>query len=364
MTIKFSNEVKDKLNRELIMAERLNNLRLFKIVKALLLIGEQVPKGDIAKLLHLDIRTIYNWLKRFMFERFSWLLGKHYQGRGRKPKLSKKQKERLFHIVKNGPEKYGFDCGVWNSAMVLEVIEKEFNTTFNPRYLCELLKKIGLTYQKAKFVSDRLDDEEHQKKRKIWESETWPELLEKANKLNGVILFGDEVSFAQWGSLSRTWAPKGKQPVVKTCGKRKGLKMFGVIEFNNGDFEFMECDGKFNGETYIKFLKQVLNRYSCPVILVEDGAPYHGSKIVKKLKEEMEDQNRLYVYRLPSYSPDKNPIEKLWKNTKKDATHLKYFPTFEHLRSSVITAFKKYLQDATKVICVMKKLRAEAGIAQ
>jgi len=33
-------------------------LRLFKIVKALLLIGEQVPKGDIAKLLHLDIRTI------------------------------------------------------------------------------------------------------------------------------------------------------------------------------------------------------------------------------------------------------------------------------------------------------------------
>lgn len=77
----------------------------------------------------------------------------------------------------------------------------------------------------------------------------------------------------------------------------------------------------------------------------------------------MEAENRLYVHRLSSYSPDKNPIEKLWKNTKRDATHLKYFPTFEDLRSAVITAFNKYLRDATKIICVMKKLRTQAGIA-
>ena len=76
----------------------------------------------------------------------------------------------------------------------------------------------------------------------------------------------------------------------------------------------------------------------------------------------MEAQNRFYVYRLPSYSPDKNPIEKLWKNTKRDATHLKYFPTFENFRSAVIRAFNKYLYDASKIICVMKQLRAEAGI--
>jgi len=97
----------------------------------------------------------------------------------------------------------------------------------------------------------------------------------------------------------------------------------------------MECDGKFNGESYIVFLKQVLSGYSCPVILIEDGAPYHKGKVVKEFKKEMENQNHLFVYGLPSYSPDKNPIEKLWKNTKRDATHLKYFPTFEHLRAAV-----------------------------
>ncbi len=77
----------------------------------------------------------------------------------------------------------------------------------------------------------------------------------------------------------------------------------------------------------------------------------------------MKSQGRLFVYRLPAYSPAKNPIEKLWKNTKRDATHGRYFPTFESLRAAVVSAFEKYLLDASKVICVMKKLRAQAGIA-
>ena len=115
--------------------------------------------------------------------------------------------------------------------MIFAVIEKEFKVTYSPKYISELLHSIGLSYQKAKFVSDRKDDDEHQKKRKEWEEKTWPKILKLSGEMKGVILFCDEVSFAQWGSLSRTWAPKGKQPTIKTCGKRKGLKMFGIIEF-------------------------------------------------------------------------------------------------------------------------------------
>jgi hypothetical protein len=54
------------------------------------------------------------------------------------------------------------------------------------------------------------------------------------------VLFGDEVSFAMWGSLSRTWAPIGQQPTVKTRGVRKGLKMFGTIEFEGGCFQYRQ----------------------------------------------------------------------------------------------------------------------------
>ena len=126
--------------------------------------------------------------------------------------------------------------------------------------------------------------------------------------------------------------------------------------------QYTQTAGKFNGETYIEFLKQLLNRFTSRIVLIEDGASYHRSSIVKQFVQL--HKKRLTVYRLPVFSPDFNPIEKLWKNTKAKATHLKYFKTFEELRESVVNVFKKYLEDATKVICVMKKLRTQAGLEE
>ena len=360
MKILFKNQTVKRLEKEVQSALKLNNFRLFKISKSLLLFAKNNDIVDIAELFQVNTRTIYNWVSRFMAGRFSWLLGLHYRGRGSKSKLTKEQKKKIYDLVVDGPENYGFDCGVWNSPMIAEVILREFNVTYNPRYLCRLLKKIGLSFQKAAFEAERTDD--NKKKRKEWGDKTWPEILKKAKEIFAVILFGDEVSFAQWGSLSRTWAPIGKQPKIKTKGKRKGLKMFGVIEFFKGSFHYMETEEKFNGESYTEFLKKIMSHYTCPVILIEDGAPYHGGAIVNEYTGKMKEEGRLHIYRLPSYSPDYNPIEKLWKNTKRDSTHCKFFPTFDDLRSSVIKAFKKYMEDATKVICVMKKLRNSAGV--
>jgi len=300
----------------------------------------------------------------------------------------------------------------------------ESNTTLV--ILRSLLEKMGLTYQKARFISDKQDEEEYKKAREEWEK--WPRISKEAKKPGVVVLFGDEVSFAMWGSLARTWAPRGKQPVVKTKGIRKGLKMYGAIEFNGGNFQYMEslaysitpksikalkaakvpedvleslkplkkekykteasfkaalkealgintfnqyhtlilthteAAGRFEGNGYVEFLKQLLQRFEGKkIILVEDGAPYHNNKVVTNFIEE--HATRITVERLPAFSPDYNPIEKLWRNTKAAATHLKYFKTFEDLRNSVVRTFQKYLKDATHIIRVMKKLRLEAGIA-
>jgi transposase len=109
------------------------------------------------------------------------------------------------------------------------------------------------------------------------------------------------------------------------------------------------------------FLHQLLAQITVPIILIEDGASYHRSQAIEQFRQTHAD--RLTVSRLPAFSPEFNPIEKLWKNTKKKATHLKYFKTFDELRASVLKAFRKYLEDATQVICVMKKLRTQAGLA-
>ena len=331
------------------------------MVKTLLLLTDSNTIPMVAKVLNVGQRTIYDWSSRFMLEGFSWLLMHHYKGRGRKSKLSKEQKQKLYDIIVKGPESYGFDCCIWNSAMIVEVTMQEFGVRFNPRYLCSLLKKMGLSYQKGAFEPDRSDDNE--KAREEWANVTWPKILQEAKAKGAVLIFVDEVSFAQWGSLARTWAPKGQQPKIKTCGKRKGLKMFGAIEFFKGKFQYKETPEKFNGDSYLDFLQQVLDSYSIPVILIEDGASYHRSALVNQFKDRMAEAGRMFTYRLPAYSPDYNPIEKLWRNTKAAATHCKYFKTFEDLRAAVVRAFTTYMNEVTKVICVMNKLRMNAGVA-
>ncbi len=363
MTFTFGNATVQRLYFERQLAERLNHLRFYKITECLLRIAHGHAFPDIADGLHISLRTVYNWLSLFIRRRFAWLCGHHFQGRGRKAKLHEEQRQRLYELIEQGPIACDFTCGIWTSSMIAVMIERAFGVTYHPRSVCRLLHQIGLTYQKAAFVSDKRDDEEHERTRRRWEQETWPSIVKRARQLKAVILFGDEVSFAQWGSLCRTWAPRGKQPKVPTCGKRKGMKVFGVIEVAHGDFLSLECEGKFNGEASTRFLKVVLSRYSCPVILIEDGASYHGGPVVNSFKAQMEAKGRLFVERLPAYSPDKNPIEKLWKNTKKDATHCRYFPTFEDLRAAVLGAFETYLCDASKVLCVMQKLRRQARFA-
>ena len=422
----LSKSMQKQLEGELAVALRFNNLRLFREIQALLWLGESRSLEEISELLGIGIRSLYNWVWAFMSQGMSWLRRQRYQGRGRKSKLSAGQKKKLSEMIEAGPEANGFECGCWNSAMIAHLIYLKFGVKYAPRYLCTLLKKLGFSYQKAHFIPASWDKEEVEKARELWVQKTWPSILKKAQETKAVILFGDEVSFAMWGSLGRTWARRGEQPECKTKGIRKGLKMFGAIEFESGDFQFMESlyyslseksfkrlkeeglskeilrvlkglknqifqqlepfmeavsnlmgtpfvkewketllksaqvSGKFNGEKYVEFLQQLNQHFKAPIILIEDGAPYHTCGIVKDFLQRQGEN--FQIESLPTFSPDFNPIEKLWKNTKRDATHLKYFKTFEELRASVFKVFKKFLEDTTQVIRVMKKLKNEADL--
>lgn len=195
---------------------------------------------------------------------------------------------------------------------------------------------MGFSYQKAKFVSDHKDPE----KRKKWLEEEWSEILKLAKEKNAHILFGDEASFPQWGSLSYTWAKKGQQPVVKTSGTRKGYKVLGLIDYFTGRFLSKGHEGRLNSEIYALFLEEVLSKTTKHIILIQDGARYHTSNAMKKFFAKHSD--RITVYRLPSYSPDYNPIEKLWKKIKEKEVHLHYFPTFESLKNKVQEALLRF----------------------
>ena len=226
------------------------------------------------------------------------------------------------------------------------MIWREFGVAYNVHYLAALLTNLGFSFQKAqkaRFVSDHLDEV----RRVAWLSQTWPAWRARAEAAGGLLLFGDEASFAQWGSLGSTWAPVGEQPVVPTTGKRKAYKVFGLIDFFSGRLFYQGITGRFNGASYVAFLSTVLAQTTQPVFLVQDGAPYHRSAPVKRFFQAQAD--RLCVTQLPSYSPDYNPIEFLWRATKRQATHNRYFPQFELLIGSVEEALAVFARQPERV---------------
>jgi len=105
-----------------------------------------------------------------------------------------------------------------------------------------------------------------------------------------------------------------------------------VIEFFSGQFFYQGIEDRFNSESYQVFLEGLLKQTSGKLILIHDGAKYHTSQATLQFFDKHEQ--RLIVYQLPSYSPDYNPIEYLWKKAKGKATHNRYFDEFAKLINS------------------------------
>ena len=189
-------------------------------------------------------------------------------------------------------------------------------------------------------MSDHLDAA----KRLAWLEQKWPTIVRAAKRRQGLILFEDEASFAQWGSLSYTWARRGQQPEVPTSGKRKGYKVFGAIDYGSGRLFSQGIEGRCTSDRYQTFLTMIMAHTTKHLFLIHDGARYHTSQATQQFLAA--HRERLTAYPLPSYSPDDNPIEYLWKKTKQRATHNQYFKEFAALTASVDKALAYFARFA------------------
>ena len=310
------------------------DVRMVKRVSVLLDFSRGDRPEAIATKHAVSISSLYDWLRQLLVAGVNGLKPK-WRG-GRPAKLTPSQRQQLSAWLKAGPQAAGYPTGCWSALLVQTLIQREFGVLYNAHYLCQLLKTLGFSYQKARFLSDHLDEI----KRFRWLSEVFPAFKRQAQAAGGLLLFGDEASFAQWGSLSYTWAQVGQQPPVATSGKRRGYKVFGLIELFSGRLFYQGMEGKFNAASYIAFLTEVLAHTCQPLFLVQDGAKYHLAQAVKAFFQQ--HAHRLAVATLPSYSPDYNPIEFLWRAVKRRTTHNVYFPDFSGLVDSVEAALAAF----------------------
>ena len=160
--------------------------------------------------------------------------------------------------------------------------------------------------------------------------------------------------------MSYTWARRGHQPEVPTSGKRKGYKVFGAIEYFTGRLFAQGIEGRFNSENYQAFLQMIMVQTTEHLFLIHDGARYHTSASTTAFLAA--HQARITEYPLPSYSPDYNPIEYLWKKTKQRATHNKYFKEFAELTVSVEKALAYFATHPDTVLGLFGRYCEESGL--
>jgi transposase len=154
----------------------------------------------------------------------------------------------------------------------------------------------------------------------------------------------DEVHFQQYGSRCLMWVPpEEKDPVLLHHPTRKSVGYFGAVRLRDGKLAFQREEEKFNAVTFywfLKHLRQISSRSGRRVIVIVDNARYHHAKLHADWRKEQEPQFTLDF--LPPYSPDLNPIERLWKLTRKLCLHNRYFPTLADVVESVESKFSKW----------------------
>lgn len=143
------------------------------------------------------------------------------------------------------------------------------------------------------------------------------------------MIFTDEASFRQDSTLHATWSRVGHPPQVPVTGQRKSVKILGAVELYSARFLY-RCDEVFNAETYLAFLQGLARRYRRQgMILIQDNASYHKDGDVWAWFSE--NRHWLEAHQLPAYSPEFNPVERLWQHTRKTGTHNRSFFTVDEL---------------------------------
>jgi transposase len=332
------------MERQLKTAQRLGHLRQVTYLLAILAVMDGQRLAEVALILRVHARTVAAGVGLFCCDGIRGAPRKHPTGRP--SKLTPTQKAALAPRIDEGPLQAGFSSAGWRSPMVQPLIDDRFGVFSNVFSRAQLLKNLGFSDHTAAFVSEHLD----QAKRQAWCTTTWPPLLRRANERKALLLVGDEAAFPQGGTRSSTWARRGHQPLVRTSGQRQGYQVFGLSAYFTGRFWYQGQEGRLHAEPSIAFLTRVLAQTTPPLMLIQEGARYHTSAAMPRfLAQPLE---RLTSCQLPSYSPDDNPIEQLWKQVNKDGTPLHYVPTFEALTDTVEHALLPFATTPAEILAL------------
>jgi transposase len=293
---------------------------------------------EVADLLGIDHTTVYRYAQSYRSLGLKGFLGDAY--RGWWGRLDSQQLSQLQAQLGRG----FYTC----AQAVAEWIKTKFSVQYHPQGLVKLLHRLGFAYKKTVLVAPQADP--------IKQTEFVAQLHQQVNQLaeDEVIYFADAVHPQHNTRPAHGWIEVGQQRPISCNSSRYRLNINAVVNALNPVEVIARQDKTINSDSTIALFAQILaaNPTKRVIHIYCDSARYYISKQVA----DWIANKPIKLHFLPSYSPNLNPIERLWKFMRQKVIDSVYYPDFTLFKTEVM-AFLSQLEpyrDQLKSLLVLR----------
>jgi transposase len=268
-------------------------------------------QAEAARAVGVQRQTVNLWLKRYREQGEDGLLdGRRVSGRQGKGALTAEQARQVRRwIADRTPDQLQLPFALWTSRAVRELIERRCGQRLGLSTVQLYLKRWGMTPQKPLTRATQRSPAAIA----AWLARDYPAIARRARRERAVVYWGDETGISNQDQIGRSYAPRGRTPVVGRTAKRISQSMISAVS-NRGLMRFMLYDGALDVVRFLTFLRRLIKDAAQKVFLIVDNLKVHHAKKVKDWAED--HRHAIELFYLPAYAPEHNPDEYLNNDVK------------------------------------------------
>ena len=287
-------------------------------IKAVLAYDDGYSYSEIARLLLLDDETIRRHIKDY-FDKNKLAPenggSESYLNEAESLKLKAHLSEVTYLYVKD----------------ICAFVKDTFKKSYSISGMTKWLHANGFRYKKPHSVPAKANKEAQEEFIKFYEK------LKKKAETEEPIYFADSVHPQHQTHLAYGWILEGERKGMPTTASQKRLSFIGGICLDGHKFFYQQAT-EVNAESIASFLVELRKRHpeKCVIHLIWDNAGYHRDEAIQAFAEGL----AIKLHYLPPYSPNLNPIERLWKLMHEHVTYNTYYETFAEFTEATIEFLK------------------------
>jgi transposase len=273
---------------------------------------EGMNQGQAALAVGVHRQTVNVWLRRYRERGEEGVLdGRRVSPRRGRGLLTAEEADEARGWITGGmPDGLGLPFALWTGRAVRELVERRFGKRLGLSTVRLYLQRWGMTPQKPLAQAQ----ERQPAAVAAWLERDYPVIAKRAKAARAVIYWGDETGLSHQDQAGRSYAPKGRTPVVRRAAQRIAQSMISAVS-NRGLMRFMLYDGALDVERFLAFLRRLVKDARQKVFLIVDNLRVHHARKVKAWVASHGHEIELFY--LPAYAPEHNPDEYLNSDLKR-----------------------------------------------